>query len=169
MNVELRQWTFHNKEELTDICNRADRSYLSNRLPYPYTEQDGDWWLNMVGKKDGTGGVFRAVLVDGEYAGNISVEKKEGVYGRDGEIGYFLLTDKWSRGIMTEAVRQICEIAFNELDIVRITGLVFGPNIASKRVLEKNGFTLEGLMRQAVSKDGNLYDLCIYGKLAGEV
>lgn len=33
------------------------------------------------------------------------------------------------------------------------------------RVLEKNGFELEGLLKQAVDKNGNIYNLCIYGKV----
>ncbi len=66
---------------------------------------------------------------------------------------------------MTEAVRQICEIAFRELDILRITGLVYEPNVASRKVLEKNGFLLEGIMKDAVVKNGSVFNLCIYGKL----
>ena len=45
---------------------------------------------------------------------------------------------------MTEAVRQICAAAFLELDIIRITGLVYAPNVASQRALEKNSFIREG-------------------------
>ena len=66
---------------------------------------------------------------------------------------------------MTEAVRQICETAFEELDILRITGLVYEPNTGSRKVLEKNGFSLEGIQKQAVKKGDNVYDLCIYGKV----
>lgn len=51
------------------------------------------------------------------------------------------------------------------LDICRITGLVFAENAASARVLEKNGFKPEGMMKQAVIKNGMLYDLLVYGKL----
>ena len=65
---------------------------------------------------------------------------------------------------MTKAVKEICEMAFDKLDIVRITGLVYKPNIASQRVLEKNDFVLEGIMKNAVFKNGNIYDMCIYGK-----
>ena len=68
---------------------------------------------------------------------------------------------------MTEAVRQACDAAFRQLDIVRITGAVYAPNLASRRVLEKNGFTLEGTLRSGVFKDGRLQDLCLYGKLKG--
>ena len=114
---------------------------------------------------DGKDGIFRAVLVDGTIVGNISVEQKSDVYGKDAEIGYLLITEKWSQGIMTEAVGQICNLAFSSLDIIRITGLVYEPNSGSRRVLEKNGFILEGILKHAVVKDGSIYNLCIYGKL----
>lgn len=165
MNVKLVKWTQENKHELIKICNEVDRSYLSNRLPFPYTEESADWWLGMVSEHDGKDGVFRAIAADGKIVGNISVEQKSDVYCKDGEIGYLLLTDFWSKGIATEAVRQICAEAFSELDIIRITGLVYAANIASARVLEKNGFAREGLQRNAVYKDGKIYDLCIFGKL----
>lgn len=165
MNVKLVKWTQENKHELIKICNEVDRSYLSNRLPYPYTEELADWWLGMVSEHDGKDGVFRAIAADGKIVGNISVEQKSDVYCKDGEIGYLLLTDFWSKGIATEAVRQICAEAFSALDIIRITGLVYAANIASARVLEKNGFAREGLQRNAVYKDGKIYDLCLFGKL----
>ena len=165
MNIELVKWSPALKQELINICNNVDRTFLSNRLPYPYTEESADWWLEMVSEHDGKDGVFRAVAADGKVVGNISIEQKADVYCKDGEIGYLLLTEYWSKGIMTEAVRQICEIAFLELDIIRITGLVYTPNAASRRVLEKNGFVQEGLQRNAVYKGGKVYDLCLYGKL----
>lgn len=153
------------KEHLITVCNSVDRTYLANRLPFPYTEDSAAWWLNMVGEHEGNDGIFRAIMADGEIVGNISVEQKSDVYGKDAEIGYFLNTEKWSNGIMTEAVKQICDIAFKELDIIRITGLVYEPNTASRRVLEKNGFVLEGVMKNAVVKDGRIYHLCVYGLL----
>ena len=165
MTLELIKWSPALKQELIDICNDVDRTFLSNRLPYPYTEESADWWLGMVSGHDGKDGVFRAISVDGKIVGNISVEQKADVYCKDGEIGYLLLTAYRSRGIMTEAVRQICKISFSELDIIRITGLVYAPNIASRKVLEKNDFVQEGLQRNAVYKDDKVYDLCVYGKL----
>lgn len=165
MTVKLLKWTQEMKPDLIKICNNADRSFLSDRLPYPYTEESADWWLEMVAKHDGKDGIFRAVAADDKIVGNISVEQKSDVYCKDGEIGYLLLTDCWSKGIMTEAVRQICAAAFSELEIIRITGLVYAPNIASQRVLEKNGFVREGLQKDAVYKAGKIYDLCLFGKL----
>ena len=165
MEVTLIKWDKSMKDDLIRICNSVDRSYLSDRIPDPYTSEDADWWLGMVAEHDGVDGIFRAVAVDGRIAGNISVEQKGDVQRKDAELGYLLLTEYWSQGVMTEAARQICEIAFDELDIIRITGMVYSPNAASMRVLEKNGFEFEGRQKNAIYKNGNVYDACLYGKL----
>ena len=60
MKVELKKWSLDDKKQLMDICNSVEREYLSDRLPYPYTEECADWWLNMVLEHDGKDGVFRA-------------------------------------------------------------------------------------------------------------
>ena len=119
----------------------------------------------MIAENEGNTGVWRMIFVDGKPVGNISVEQKEDVYRRDGEIGYLLLTKYWSKGIMTEAAKEICRIAFEELDIIRITGLYYGPNTASGRVLEKLGFEYEGTRKNGVTKGAEVYDLCMTGLL----
>ena len=164
MEITLEKWKKEDAYDLMRICNETDRTYLSNRLPYPYTEENAGWWLNMVSENEGKRGIFRSVRVDGEIVGNITVEQKEDVFVKDAELGYLLLPDMWSKGIMSEAVRRICEIAFKELDIVRITGQVYEPNAASRRILEKNGFELEGILKKAVFKEGKIWNLCVYGK-----
>lgn len=165
VEFELRKVSTEDKKGLVELCNAVDRRYLANRMPYPYTDADADWWIRMAAESDGRTGVFRLIYVGGRLAGNISVEQKSDVYRRDAEIGYMLLTEFWSKGIMTEAVKEICRIAFSELDIIRITGLYYAPNVASKRVLEKAGFSWEGCLRNAVSKDGAVYDLVVMGLL----
>lgn len=165
MNIELRSWDSSMAQDLMRICNKVDRTYLTNRIPYPYTEKDTQWYLSMIAQHDGTDGLWRAITADGVVCGSISIEKKEDVYGRDCEIGYMLLNDYKGKGIMTQAAKQMCELAFTKLDVIRITGLADSPNIASRRVLEKNGFSYEGSMKNAVCKDGKIYDLAFYGKL----
>ena len=163
MKIELRRWTMSDSKELTTLCNAVDRSYLSDRLPYPYTEEDAKSWLNMVAQNDSVTGIYRAIVMDGQPIGNISVEQKEDVYRIDGEIGFMLHGDYCNKGIMTEAVRQICTIVFRDLPIERITANIFQPNTASMQVLRKNGFAHEGTMMQSILKNGVIYNLCIFG------
>ena len=165
MKVELRKWSLADKEGLTELCNAVDRTFLSDRLPNPYTDENADWWLNMVTKSEGIDGTFRAIVVDGKIVGSISIERKADIYRLDGELGYMLLRDYWNRGLMSRAVGQVCEIAIKELGLKRITANVFHPNLASQRILQKNGFKQEGVMRKAVIKEGIFYDILIYGLL----
>ena len=165
MKIELKKPTMEDKEGLKAVCNAVDRKYLSDRLPYPYTDAAAEWWINMVAENDGRTGLWRMIYADGKLVGNISVEQKQDVYRKDAEIGYLLLTEYWSKGIMTEAVREICRTAFEKLDIVRITGLYYEPNTASGRVLEKAGFVYEGTRKNAVVKGERIYDLCMTGLL----
>ena len=165
MKVELRKWSMEDQASLIEICNKIDRSYLSDILPDPYTKESAKWWLNMINENEGKKGVFRKIVVNDKIIGTISVEKLENNYRKNAEIGYYLLPEESSKGIMSEAVRQICKIAFQELNIIRITGFVFEPNIASRKVLEKNGFVLESIMQNAVIKNEEIFNVCIYGKL----
>ena len=162
MAINLHTWTPADKPALMALCNAVDRTFLSDRLPYPYTEADADWWLGMVAENDGKEGVWRAIVVDGQIVGSISVESKADENYAVGAIGYMILTPFWSQGIGTEAVRQICGIAFRELALERIIGEVFPENLASARVLEKNGFRLEETKVSAVVKGGKAMDVRAY-------
>ena len=162
MAITLHTWTPADKPALMALCNAVDRTYLSDRLPYPYTEADADWWLGMVAENEGKEGVWRAIVVDGLIVGSISVERLANVQRNAGSIGYMVLTPFWSQGIGTEAVRQICGIAYRELALERIIGEVFPENLASARVLEKNGFRLEETRAGAVVKGGTAMDVRVY-------
>ena len=153
----------NDSKELTALCNAVDRSFLSDRLPYPYTEEDAKAWLNIVALNDSVTGIYRAIVMDGQPIGSISVEQKEDVFRIDGEIGFMLHGNYCNKGIMTEAVRQMCTVAFRDLPIERITANVFHPNTASIQVLRKNGFVHEGTMKRAIIKNDLIYDLCILG------
>ena len=144
--------------ELTNLCNAVDRRFLSDRLPNPYIEKDAEEWLKMVNDNDEITGIYRAIVYDGKLIGSISVEKKDD----NAEIGYMLLKEYSNKGIGTEAVRQVCTIAFKILSLEQITANVFPQNIASIRVLQKNGFKYKGAIPNVVIKDGNVYDLLIY-------
>ena len=74
----------------------------------------------------------------------------------------------WGRGIMTAAVETMCREGFAAWDIVRIHAEAFARNAASRRVLEKAGFALEGTLRRSVYKNGEMLDSCIYALVREE-
>ena len=71
--------------------------------------------------------------------------------------------------MMTAAVGEICRLGFARWDLLRIYAEPFAGNAASRRVLEKTGFTLEGILRQSVTKAGETMDSCVYSLLREDV
>ncbi len=74
----------------------------------------------------------------------------------------------WRQGIVTEAIKLILGLCFSEVELHRVYAHVFPDNTGSMRVLEKVGFTREGLLRQAAMKNGNFVDTYIYSILEDE-
>jgi len=74
------------------------------------------------------------------------------------DIGYWLGVPYWNKGYMTEAVRLVCYLSFRHLDAARAYATVFVGNNGSRRVLEKNGFSVDGTLRSHVFKRGQFVD-----------
>ena len=79
-------------------------------------------------------------------------------------IGYRVILNERNKGHCTEAVKIMTDYLFLSKEIVRIEAETNPENIASKRVLEKAGFTKEGLIRKSVFirgewRDGILYSI----------
>src|SRR5437764_979803 len=60
------------------------------------------------------------------------------------DVGYRFLPAYWGRGLATEAARACIAYGFGRLGLKRILGFVMPENVASVRVLEKCGMTLDG-------------------------
>ena len=160
---ELKKWEVNNLDDLIVLCNSVDKKFLRNRIPTPYKKNDASSWLKNVFEIDGKTGLFRAIFIEEKIIGSISLEMKNDVYRKTAEIGYMILNEYSGKGIITAAIKKICEMGFNNLDIIRIEAKVVDKNIASRKVLEKNNFVLEGILKNAVWKNNEIYNLCIYG------
>jgi [ribosomal protein S5]-alanine N-acetyltransferase len=74
------------------------------------------------------------------------------------EVGYHVRRDLWGRGYATEAARACMEYGFAQLGARRVISMIRPPNMASRKVAEKNGMTCEKIV---FWRD---YDHCIYAK-----
>ena len=164
MKLELKSWKAEDARKLAEVFNGSDRRFTSNRRPTPYPVEAAREWLESVQEREGKDGLFYAVLADGAYVGFITVEQAGDVHCRDSEIGYLIKKEYEGRGITSWAVAEISRMAFEQLPVTRLTGYCFSANAASCRVLEKNGYVLEGVMKQALYKNGVVDDECIYAK-----
>ncbi|MBM7553259.1 GNAT family N-acetyltransferase [Thalassobacillus pellis] len=72
------------------------------------------------------------------------------------------------KGYGTEAMSLLIDFAFNECNLHRLQLTVFSYNLPAIRLYEKLGFTKEGSHREFVLRDGETYDMHLYGLLARE-
>lgn len=84
------------------------------------------------------------------------------------EVGYELHPDYWGKGIMTEALAKVIHYGFLEMGLNRIEAFYMPANIASKKVLEKNGFQYEGLLRKRFFTKGEFVDVALCSLLREE-
>lgn len=94
---------------------------------------------------------------------NISKENQ------NAEMGYWLLPEYWSKGIMKEVLPEILSYAFSSLRLHKIIASVETENIASISLLQKLGFKFEGRLKECEFKNDKFIDLNYYGLLERDV
>lgn len=140
-------------------------------IPYPYSEADAEQWLNRrieSTQRQGREVTFAIRENSGGMIGAVGADSLEVGASHRAEIGYWLARPYWGRGVMTDAVRAYVRYAFDELKLLRLTAHTLTFNVGSTRVLEKNGFSLEGRLRKHFRKGEKLYDAYCFGLLREE-
>jgi RimJ/RimL family protein N-acetyltransferase len=161
--VELRPIEEEDAEFLQQTVNDPHvRTSLAAVEPKNRTQELD--WIESLGDD---GSVHLLVCVDGEPVGIISLKPPNEVWGVV-EVGYMITPEQWGNGYATDALATLCGYAFNERRLNKVYATCYATNPASKRVLEKVGFTEEGLLRKEGFGGGEHVDLHRYGLLADE-
>jgi [ribosomal protein S5]-alanine N-acetyltransferase len=137
---------------------------LRDLFPHPYHLADAEDYIGRVATVDPP--LSLAIVVDGRAVGGVGLQLMTDVNRRSAEIGYWLGAAYWGRGIATEAVTLVTDWAFLTHGLLRIFAQPFAANTASRRVLEKAGYELEGTMRRSAIKEGEVRDQCLYARLS---
>ena len=169
MICKIRKWELSDAADLAAaLSNKKVQDNLRDGLPYPYTEQDGIEFISAMLSADRNDIFAFAITIDDKAIGSIGAFRQDNIHKQTAELGYYIGEDYWGKGIMTEAVKQICEFVFSKSDIIRIYAEPFAYNTASCRVLEKAGFQYEGTLRKNAVKNGKVLDMKMYSLLREE-
>ena len=170
MTCKIRKWELSDAAALAAaLSNKKVQDNLRDGLPYPYTEQDGTDYISAMLLADENDTFAFAITVDTKVVGSIGIFRQGNIHRQTAELGYYIAEEYWGKGIMTEAVKQICEYVFDKSDIIRIYAEPFSYNVASCRVLEKAGFQYEGTLRSNAVKNGKVIDMKMYSLLKTEL
>ena len=170
MTCRIRKWELSDAKDLAAaLSNKKVQDNLRDGLPYPYTEQDGKAFISAMLSADENETFAFAITVDDMVIGSIGIFRQGNIHRLTAELGYYIAEEYWGKGIMTEAVKQICKYVFANSDIIRIYAEPFAYNKASCRVLEKIGFQYEGTLRSNAVKNGKVIDMKMYSLLKEEI
>lgn len=169
MKCRIRTWELSDAKDLAAaLSNKKVQDNLRDGLPYPYTQQDGEAFISDMLSADENETFAFAITIDNIAIGSIGVFRQGNIHRQTAELGYYIGEEYWGKGIMTEAIKQICEYVFRESDMIRIYAEPFAYNIASCRALEKAGFQYEGTLRRNALKNGKVIDMKMYSLLKEE-
>ena len=160
---QLRPFVAEDAPSIYEHANDAEVAQnLRDVFPMPYTYQDAVAYIASCAGAGEERQLCRAIVADGKAVGSIGLFLQGDVYRKSAELGYWLGRPYWGQGIMSRAVMLLCQEGFERYDICRIFAEPYATNLGSRRVLEKAGFVLEGVMRKSVIKNGVILDSCLY-------
>ncbi len=128
-------------------CRAAESNFLARKdLPYLL-------WDKSTGKVVGATGLHRTDWATPKT-----------------EVGYWCRSSWCGQGVITEAVTALSQLAFGLLAVARLELITDEDNRASRRVAERCGFTLEGVLRnERRAPDGSLRNTCVYARYPAPV
>jgi len=142
-------------ERIAALCN--DRTLAENTavIPHPYTMADAKNWLDTVtaGQEGDLVYAIHLNIPERVLIGAISLERKDN--GQDPELGYWIGQGYRRHGFTTEAARAILRTAFQSGSCSAITSACRLTNVPSRRILEKCGFSYQGLGRKHIRALGH--------------
>jgi ribosomal-protein-alanine N-acetyltransferase len=106
------------------------------------------------------------ILDDGRIVGRINLNNVVRGAFQSGSLGYWVAAGETGRGVATAAVAHLARVAFDELGLHRIEAGTLVHNVASQRVLERNGFVRFGLAPQYLKIAGSWQDHILFQLLS---
>lgn len=148
------------------IVKHINASHIADRVsnvPHPYTKTHALEWLKRLKEERTkfhyTRRIDFAIDVGGEVVGSIAFIN---IDGHKAQLSYWLGGKFQGKGLMPEALRMVVEFGFATCGFVRIWGYTWETNLASQHVLEKVGFTREGVHKKEWLKNGVYHDSVMY-------
>lgn len=160
-------------DHLTTYQWRHDPSYLQGVVStkrYISSETEKEWMIQAIKSHEQLKSVRLAIVLKEteDFIGMIYLTNIDMIH-RNAVVGSLIGPDQHrGMGYVFEARYLLFEYAFNELGLNRISANILEDNKASRKSVEKFGYVQEGVMRDAVYKDGSFKNLISYAMLKNE-
>jgi ribosomal-protein-alanine N-acetyltransferase len=179
--LEINFHPFQNLETKRLLLRRIDENDIAEVLalrgnpetmkyiprPLAKTEEDALAHINMINEKIDTNiGINWGITIkrNSKIIGIIGHYRIQPENHR-AEIGYMSLPEYHGKGFITEAIKAVVEYGFEQMNLHSVEAIIDPENIASERVLQKNGFIKEAHILENELWEGKFWDTVIYSLL----
>ena len=169
--LRLRPLELKDAPLIHKAASSRDISDTMISIPHPYPEGEAEQYVTKQISERKTGQAVAFIIqnkTNGSFYGLIEVRNINHKHSL-AELSFWLKSNNWGHGYMSEAVRSVVQYAFKDLRLNRLYAYHMVRNPASGRVLEKNGFRQEGFLRQRVRKWGKFEDVLLWAALHEEI
>lgn len=161
--LQLRPLALADAPEIQTAAGRREISDTMISVPHPYPDGEAERYVARKKRDLAEGSSITFVIglkAEEAFSGIIelrAIDKEHSL----GELSFWLRNEAWGKGYMSEAVQVMVRYGFEEIGLNRLYAFHMLRNPATGRVLEKNGFRQEGILRQRVRKWGQFEDVAI--------
>jgi len=177
--MEFDQYTIRllNQNDLQDYFNLIETNrkrledFFAGTVAITQTIEDTQQHVNDILSQAANKKYFPFVVIDttnNKMVASVQVKNIDWSIPK-GELGYYIDTAYEGKGIVTKATKLIIDHCFDELKFNKLFIRTHESNVPSRKVAEKNGFELEGIIRRDYKiTSGQVVDLMYYGLLRTE-
>ena len=167
LRLQLRPLEIYDSLEIQKTAGRREIADTMISLPHPYPVGGAEQYVAQKQKEREAGSSVTYVIekkAEKEFCGLIEVRDIDHEHSQ-GELSFWLAVKAWGHSYMSEVVQIIVRYGFEVLSLNRLYAYHMSRNPATGRVLEKNDFKQEGLLRQRVKKWGQYEDVTLWAIL----
>lgn len=163
VRLTLRAISLSDSNAIQNAACAREISETMISIPHPYPDGEAEQYISKrhADMEKGLAATFVIELTaNRQFIGVIEIRDIDQDHSQ-AEISFWISVDSWGQGFMSEAVKTMLRFGFEDLGLNRIYAHHMVRNPASGRVLKKNGFVEEGLLRQRVRKWGVFEDVIL--------
>jgi [ribosomal protein S5]-alanine N-acetyltransferase len=163
----LRPLSLEDAPSLQGMASVREIADTMISIPHPYPDGEAERYIRRQISELEAGHSLSFVIErksEKIFSGIIEIRSIEREHSQ-AELSFWLVTEVWGQGYMSEALKPLLRFGFENLDLNRLYAYHMVRNLGSSKVLQKNGFTQEGVLRQRVRKWGVFEDVKIWAIL----
>lgn len=163
MSISLRPLNMSDHDQLISLADNKAIADDMCTLPSPFTREDAD---QLILRSERNHELVLGVVDNKskQLAGVIMLRDFEPVH-EQAELSIWIGQQFWGRGFGSASIIEMTRIGFEQKNLNRIYAYCMVRNVASQRILEKSGYTREGLLRERVIICGIYEDVYLYARL----